>query len=82
MPHEAIKVVGSARSPILTCCGSAQSSISPGRRPKEVEVGRVVGKEGEQVPGDGVLLIKGVVYDMARDGVNTSGQCTMRNASS
>ena len=51
-----------------------------GRRLKEVEVGRVVGKEGVQVPGDGVLLIIGVVYDMLRDGVNTSGQCTMRNA--
>ena len=77
-----VKVVGSARYPILTFCGSAQVSISPGRRLQEVEVGRVVGKEGVQVPGEGVLLIKNVTYDMARDGVNTLGQYTMRKASS
>ena len=50
--------------------------MSPGRKLEEVEAGRVVGKEGVQVPGAGVLLIKGVVYDMARDDVNTFGQCT------
>ena len=33
-----------------------------------------MGKEGVQVAGEGVLLTKGVVYDMARDGVNTFGQ--------
>ena len=32
---------------------------------------RVVGKEGVRVPDEGVLLIKSVVFDMARDGVNT-----------
>ena len=58
----------------LTCRGSAQSSISPERKLEEVEGGRVVGKEGVQVPGEGVLLTKGVVYDMAQDGVNTFGQ--------
>ena len=41
-----------------------------------------MGKEGVQVLGEGVLLIKGVTCDMARDGVTTSGQCTMRKASS
>ena len=41
-----------------------------------------MGKEGVQVPGEGVLLIKGVVYDLARDGVNTFGHCTMHKASS
>ena len=41
-----------------------------------------MGKEGVQVPSEGVLLIKSVVYDMARDGVNTFGHCTMRKASS
>ena len=30
-----------------------------------------MGKEGAQVPGESVLLVKGVVYDMAGDGVNT-----------
>ena len=40
---------------------------------EEAEVGRVVRRERRervQVPGAGVLLIQGVVYDMARDGVN------------
>ena len=49
---------------------------------EEVEVGRVVGMEGVQVPTKSVLLIKCVVSDMARDGVNTFGQCTMHKASS
>ena len=43
---------------------------------------RVVGREGVQVPGEGVLVIKGVVRDMARDGVNFFGQCTIHKASS
>ena len=34
------------------------------------------------MPGEGVLDTKGAVYDMAREDVNTSGQCTMRKASS
>ena len=51
-----------------------QGSISPERKLEEVEVGRVV--------GEGVQLIKGVVCDMARDGANTLGQCTMHKASS
>ena len=56
--------------------------MSPGRRLEEVEVDRVVGKEGVRVPDKGVLLIKDVVFDMARDGVNTFGQWTMHKASS
>ena len=31
---------------------------------------------------ESVLLIKGVTYDLARDGADTSGQCTMRKDSS
>ena len=42
----------------------------------KVEVGRVV-VNGVQVPGEGVPLIKGVVYDMLRDGVNCFGRRTM-----
>ena len=33
--------------------------------------------EGVQVPGEDVPLIKGVVYDMLRDGVNYFGRRTM-----
>ena len=43
---------------------------------------RVFGKEGVHVPGEGVLLIKGVTCDMARNGVNYFGRRTMRKASS
>ena len=43
---------------------------------------RVFGKEGVHVPGEGVLLIKGVKYVMARNGVNYFGRRTMRKASS
>ena len=59
------------------CCGSAQGSISPTRRLEENDVGRVVKREGVQVPSEDVQVIKGVVYDMARDGVNYFGQRTM-----
>ena len=34
-------------------------------------------KERGQVPGEGVPLIKGVVHDMLRDGVNYFGRRTM-----
>ena len=46
-------------------------------RLEEVEVGRVIRREGVQVPGESVLLIKGIVYDMARDGVNYFGRRTL-----
>ena len=59
-----------------------QGLVSLERRFKEVEVGRVVVKGGVQVPSEGVLVIKGVVYDMARDGVNYFGRRTMHKASS
>ena len=62
---------------MLTSCGSARGSISPTRWLEENEVGRVVKREGVQVPGEDVLVIKGVVYDMARDCVNYFGQRTM-----
>ena len=68
-----VKVVGSARESILTHCGSRQGFVSLERRLEEAAVGRVVRRERRervQVPGAGVLLIQGVVYDMARDGVN------------
>ena len=65
-----VKVVGSARKPILTCCGSWQSSVSLERMLEEVEVGGVFVKEGVQVPGGCVPLIKDAVHDMLRDGVN------------
>ena len=51
------------------------------RKNEEVEVGRVAAKEGVHVPGEGVPLIKDVVYDMARGDVNTFGQDTMFQAS-
>ena len=35
-----------------------------------------------KVPSEGVLLIKGVVHDMARDGVNYFGRRTRHKASS
>ena len=38
---------------------------------------RVVGKEGVQVPGEGVLLIKVAVNDKAGHGVNHFGRRTM-----
>ena len=75
-------MVSSARQPRLTSCGSAQGFVSLGRKSEEVEVGRVVGKEGAQVPGEGVPLIKGVTNDMARDGVNFFGGRTRHKASS
>ena len=59
-----------------------QGFASLGRWSEEGDVCRVVGREGVQVPGEGVLVIKGVVYDMARDGVNYFGQCTIHKASS
>ena len=65
-----------------SCRGSAQGSISLERRLEEVEVGCVVGKEGVQVPGEGVLDIKGVVHDVARDDVNYFGRRTMHKSSS
>ena len=34
-------------------------------------------KERVQVPSEGVPLIKGVMYDMLRDGVNYFGRRTM-----
>ena len=40
-------------------------------------MGHVIVKEGVQVPVESVPLIKGVVYDMLRDGVNYFGRCTM-----
>ena len=39
-------------------------------------MGGVVEREGVQVPSEGVPVIKGVVYDMARDGVNHFGRRT------
>ena len=48
-PSKSVKVVGSARQPILTFRGSAQGSMSPGRKFEEIEVGRIVEKEGVQV---------------------------------
>ena len=47
------------------------------RRLEGNEVGRVVRREGVEMPGEGVLVIKGVVRDMARDGVNYFGRRTM-----
>ena len=41
-----------------------------------------MGKEGVQVPVEGVLFMKSAVCDMAQDGVNYVGQCTMHQASS
>ena len=56
---------------------SWQGSVSLERKLEEVEVGRVIVKEGVQVPCDGVLLIKRVVCDMLRDGGNCFGRRTM-----
>ena len=67
-------MVGSARESVLTSCGSTQGFVSPERRLDEAEVGCVVRREGVQVPSEGVLLIKGAVYHMARDGVNYFGR--------
>ena len=50
---------------------------SPERKLEEVDVGRVIVKEGAQVPSEGAPLVKGVVYDMLRDGVNHFGRRTM-----
>ena len=58
-PSNSVKVMGSARQPILTRRGSAQGSISPGRKFEEIEVGRIVEKEEVQVKV--CLLVKGVV---------------------
>ena len=61
------------KSELYSVCGNVTynlCSISRGRKLEEVEVGCVVGKEGVQVPGEAVPLIKGVTSDMARDGVS------------
>ena len=47
------------------------------RKLQEVEVGRVMDKEGVQMPGESVPPIKRVVHDMLRDGVNYFGRHTM-----
>ena len=70
-------MVGSARKPILTSGGSWQGSVSLDWKLEEVEVGRVIVKEGMQVPSEGVPLIESVVYDMLRDGVNYFARRTM-----
>ena len=58
---------GIKKRPILTSCGSAHGFVSLERRlEEEIEVGRVFVKEGVQVPGDNVVLIEGVAYDMRR----------------
>ena len=43
----------------------------------ENEVSRVTVQEEVHGPGEGVLLIKSVTYDMARYGVNDFGQDTI-----